>query len=241
MMKKIFFSIVGIIVICFGFFYLSKSRSFQFFGGMVNSIKTDKNMVALTFDDGPTSGNSERVLEILARHAVKASFFVIGQEIEKCPECLKSIIEAGHQVGNHSYSHQRMVFKTPSFIQEEIKKTDELIRNASYSGEILFRTPYGKRLFLATYYLWKYRKPNVFFDVEPETYVAGHKNIVDYVLQNTHSGSIILLHPMYGTGNQSLAGLDEIISSLKARGFQFVTVDELMKATGVRPNFWFVR
>ncbi|MFA7284290.1 MAG: polysaccharide deacetylase family protein [Candidatus Absconditabacterales bacterium] len=237
--KRILIVLCALLLACVGLFYISKSRNFQFFGGLVNNIQTQKRIVALTFDDGPSPGNTQKTLEILRNHGIKATFFLIGREIEAYPSGLQLIMQAGHQVGNHSYSHTRMVLKSPSFVVNEITKTDEIIREAGYTGEILFRTPYGKRLVITPYYLRQFHKPNIFFDVEPETYVQGSGALLEYALQHVHPGSIILLHPMYsGTGNQTLGMLDNLIVELKKRDFDFVTVDELLGQTNTVPHFW---
>jgi peptidoglycan-N-acetylglucosamine deacetylase len=96
---------------------------------------------------------------LLNDHDIKATFFLIGNEIEKNQEEAKAIVNEGHQIGNHTYSHQRMIFKSPLFIKEEIEKTDELIRHGGYKGEIDFRPPNGKKIvglpyYLSTHYTW---------------------------------------------------------------------------------------
>lgn len=238
-MKKILLWILIVLLVGIWLFYISKSRHVQFFGWIITRAETDKSLVALTFDDGPTSWNLNRMRDILNKHSVKASFFLIWRDIELCRDCAQTLVRDGHQIGNHSYSHERMVFKTPAFVKNEIQKTDELIKQAGYSGETMFRTPYGKRLLLTTYYLRKYHKPNVFWDVEPETYVSGSGNILNYTLERVRSGSIILLHPWYwGDENDSIQILDELIIRLKERWFEFVTVDELMKQTDTKVRFW---
>mgnify|MGYP000855363483 FL=1 len=205
---------------------------------MINNIQTDKNIVALTFDDGPTSGNTQKILDILKNHKIQATFFVIGEEIEKNTGELQKIISDGNQVGNHSYSHQRMVLKSPSWVRNEIQKTDDLIRAGGYgSGEIYFRTPYGKRLLITPYILRSMKKANIFFDVEPDTYVTSSGDILNYTLEKTHSGSIILIHAMYGEDNQSLAVLESIITGLQERGFSFVAVDQLLEQTNTPIKF----
>lgn len=230
MLKKTLIAITLFLALCIWLFYISKSRNFQFFWGLVNHAQTDNSIIALTFDDGPTSGNTQKILDILKKHDIKASFFLIGKDIEANPDQTIAIVQAWHQVGNHSYTHQRMVLKSPSFVRDEITRTDALITEAGYTGTIHFRTPYGKRLLITPYILRSLGKANIFFDVEPETYVSGSWAILDYTLEHTHSGSIILLHPMYmGEQNRSLEILDELIYKLKAKWFQFVTVDELLK------------
>ncbi|MFZ5376041.1 MAG: polysaccharide deacetylase family protein [Patescibacteria group bacterium] len=107
-------------------FQLSKSRSFQFFGEIVPRIKTEQKIVALTFDDAP-SGDIETVLQTLQDKQVKATFYVVGKSIEDHPEAMKKIIDRGMEVGNHSYTHQRFLLKSPHFIDQELQTTNRLM------------------------------------------------------------------------------------------------------------------
>src|SRR6185436_13476921 len=134
-------------------FQVSKSRTFQFFGEIVPRVNTQQKFVALTFDDGPIPGATEEVLSVLNEGGIKATFFVIGAELEQNLEQGRKLVAAGHELGNHSFSHSRMVLKTPSFVKFEIERTDELIRQTGYQGPIHFRPPFGKKLFVLPYYL----------------------------------------------------------------------------------------
>lgn len=210
---------------------ISKARTFQFFGGIVSWVETDKKIVALTFDDGPTK-NTGTVLEMLDKLGVKATFFVTGSELKQNPEAGRMIVQAGHELGNHSYSHNRMVFKSQSFIKKEIEETDSLIRQAGYQGDILFRPPYGKKLLGLPYYLNKQHRKSIMWDIEPESYPeigADTNKIVKYVAEKTKPGSIILLHVMYESRAKSVDSITGVINELKAKGYQFVTVSELLK------------
>ena len=104
------------------------SRTYQLFGGLTKQVETHQKVVALTFDDGPAD-NTNQILSLLEEYNTKATFFLIGAEIEKFPEEARRIAEEGHQIGNHTYSHNRMIFKTPSYYKDEIEKTDQLIQN----------------------------------------------------------------------------------------------------------------
>jgi chitin deacetylase len=153
-------AIFFVILICgfYAFWQVSKSRTFQLLGEIVPRVETSQKVVALTFDDGPTVEGTTQILSILREHNVKATFFLTGAEIEKNLEPAKQIVLAGHEVGNHSYTHERMFFKTPSFIEREIDETDKRIREAGYTGEIHFRSPFGKKFLLLPYYLSKRHK-----------------------------------------------------------------------------------
>ena len=227
-LSKLLIGILLIFLILFGLYKLMNSRSFQLFGGLTNYVDTDQKVVALTFDDGPTK-NVDEILPLLEQYNVKATFFLIGNEIEKNPEEAKKIVSAGHQVGNHTYSHDRMVLKSPSFIKEEIEKTDELIREVGYNGEIDFRPPYGKKMIGLPYYLNKVKKETITWTFEPDTYYSSAADKVEYVTKNIKPGSIILLHPMYDKTGNELKTIEEILQLLTKEGYKFVTVDELQK------------
>ncbi|MGF2616217.1 polysaccharide deacetylase family protein [Rossellomorea vietnamensis] len=227
MKKKMLFISIAMLSVFFlliGTYKLMNSRTVQLYGGLTNKVETNQKVVALTFDDGPTK-NVDPVLVLLNKYDVKATFFLIGNEIEKNQEEAIKIVEAGHQVGNHTYSHQRMVLKSPSFIKEEIEKTDDLIKSIGYEGEIDFRPPNGKKLAALPYYLDKNKKETITWNIEPDT--ADDK--VEYVKRNIKNGSIILLHPMYDQSGEQLKLLERIIKLLSEEGFEFLTVNELQE------------
>ncbi|OPJ56230.1 peptidoglycan-N-acetylglucosamine deacetylase [Alkalithermobacter paradoxus] len=124
-----------------------------------------------------------------------------------------------------------MVFKSLSFIKDEIERTDKLIRQIGYNGEITFRPPFGKRLLFLPYYLSKNQRDTILLSIEPETYpgiASDSTNIVNYITDNIESGSIILLHVMYESRIESLNAIEGIITSIKEQGYTFVTISELL-------------
>lgn len=234
-MKKIIISmsITILFFIATGYlcYELSKSRTFQFFGGLITKVETNEKIVALTFDDGP-GANTDKILDVLEKHDVKGTFYLTGFEIENFFDEGVKIVQAGHEIGNHSYSHNRMVFKSPSFLKDEIERTDDLIRQIGYEGEITFRPPYGKRLLFLPYYLSKNERNTILWNIEPETYpeiASDSNNIVNHIIDNIEPGSIILLHVMYESRKESLNAVEGIVTSLKKQGYTFVTVSELIK------------
>ena len=210
---------------------ISRSRSFQFFGGIVDQVETTEKVVALTFDDGPT-GKTDEILKILEELDVKATFFVTGRELNDNMDGGREIVAAGHELGNHSYSHKRMVLKAPSFIRREIDQTDRLIRDTGYTGDIHFRPPNGKKLLLLPYILKQYDKKTIMWNLEPDSYpdiAASSQNIVGHVVENITPGSIILLHVMYESRHESLNSVTGIVTELRAAGYEFKTVSELLE------------
>ena len=212
-------------------FQISKSRTFQFFGELIPRVNTQQKAVALTFDDGPIPGSTEEILSVLNEGGIKATFFVTGAELEQHPEQGRKLVAAGHELGNHSFSHSRMVLKTPSFVKFEIERTDELIRQTGYQGLIHFRPPFGKKLVLLPFYLSQHSRKSITWDVEPDSFPevgSDATKIVEYVLANAKPGSIILLHVMYPSRKESLKSVKGIIAGLKSRGYEFKTVSELL-------------
>lgn len=231
--RKKTFILTAIFIIWIGvtLYYLTKSRTFQFLGEIYSKVDTKQKVVALTFDDGPTK-NTDTILAILKAHNVKATFFINGDKIENHLNETKKIVSAGHELGNHSYSHQRMIFKTYNFIKDEIDRTDSLIRQSGYSGTINFRPPNGKKLFVLPYYLKQKNRKTIMWDVEPEAISDISESsdmIADYVVDNSSSGSIILLHVMFDNRKESLKSISKIIAGLEQKGFEFKTITELLE------------
>ena len=231
MMKKTLITAVVLSAALYGLWQLSSARSFQLFGELVQRVETDDKVVALTFDDGPSKRFTDEVLEILAAEQVTATFFVTGKEAEQNPDEVRQLYQAGHQLGNHSFSHPRMLFMSQATIASELERTDAAIRAAGYQGDILFRPPYGKKLLMLPRYLAKHNRTTIMWDLEPETDPKLAKNaqaMADYVINNARPGSIVLLHVMYQSRQTSREALPLILKGLKQQGYRFVTVNELL-------------
>ncbi|MGL5831061.1 MAG: polysaccharide deacetylase family protein [Candidatus Altimarinota bacterium] len=230
--KYIFIPLAAFVVMAIGFFAtltVMNLRNFQFFGELIDHVETDQKVVALTFDDSPSFG-SDQVLQILKEQGIRATFFSIGQNIEKYPEQFQNILSANMEVGNHSYSHQRNVFQSYDFYREEIDKTNQLIRAAGYSELIHFRPPYGKKLFGLPWYLAEQKIKTIMWDVELLENNLSAKQITDYIVSKTKPGSIILMHPFCEMECQAERdALPMIIEQLKNQGYQFLTVSELLE------------
>ena len=227
---------ISIIIIIFlliaggslGLYKLMNSRNYQVTGDLISDIETSEKVVYLTFDDGPTKETS-KIIDLLDDLNVKATFFLIGDNIEKNMEDAKLIAENGHDIGNHTYSHNRMIFKSPSFIKEEIDKTNELIKTIGYEKEIFFRPPYGKKLFILPQYLNKINQKTVMWNIEPESYEESCKSpetIANHVKENVKNGSIILLHPMNDSTGKILESIRLIVEQLQSEGYSFKLLSE---------------
>lgn len=231
-MRKAILIIFILIVVCIGsvyaLFQISKSRTFQFFGEFVHRVGTDKRIVALTFDDGPTEYGLE-VLDVLREKDVPATFYLVGENLEKNLDIGKRLVQDGHDLGNHSFTHQRFLLKSRSFIADEIEKTTALIRETGYAGNITFRAPYGKKLIGLPWYLSTHNIISVIWDVEPDTNGSSADFLTEYTIQNTRNGSIILIHPWCKECTGAREAVPRIIDALRESGYTFVTISELLK------------
>lgn len=204
---------------------IANSLNFQFFGVLVNQIDTKEKVVALTYDDGPNPPYTNQLLDILERNEIKATFFVIGKLVEKHPETVRLILSKGHEVGNHSYSHQQLIFKNPFFICSEIEKTDKLLRQLGAKQKIHFRAPYGRKLLVLPYILAKMRKKNILWNLDSKDYEAASSEVIEnYVLEHVRPGSIILMHDGGSERSQTLIATERLIKKLQSNGYVFKTI-----------------
>ncbi len=210
---------------------LSNARTFQIAGDLVHRVETSDKVVALTLDDGPTPAFTREVLKVLKDKGVPATFYLTGREAGISPDAVRDIQAHGHEIGNHSFSHQRMVFMPAEAIRAEVERSEQAIRAAGYAGPLTFRPPYGKKLFYLPYYLGRRAITTVMWDVEPEQSDKIGRDpakIVRFVGERVRPGSIILLHVMYPSRGASRAALPGMIDELTKQGYRFVTVSDLL-------------
>lgn len=196
----------------------------------VRSISTSERLVALTFDDGPDPRYTPRVLALLRMEGIHATFFQIGELVEKYPELARAVVTEGHIVGNHTYSHADIESATSEDIQTEIVRCEEAITKVTGQRPVLFRPPkghYNDRLFQILHnrgyhlILWK-------LCVEHKA-APTPVDMACRVIANTRPGTIILAHDGRLNREKDIEALPIIISGLKARGYRFVTIPELLE------------
>lgn len=204
---------------------ISKATCFTLTAEVVCRVETDEKLVALTFDDGPTELGVNAVLPVLERYGAKGTFFLVGASPDLTS--VRRIVAGGHEIGNHSLTHQRMVGRSMAFYDHEIRRTDAILRAAGAPKPTLFRPPYGKKLFGLplsvqrngyTLVMWDSGDPP---DRDPKVYAAK-------VLDDIRPGSITLIHPMFKSRQTERDALPLILEGLKQRGYRMVTVSELL-------------
>ena len=207
------------------------------FGKNIVHLSTDQRIVALTYDDGPNPPYTDRLLDVLAKHEVKATFFLIGKRIERHPETVDRMIAEGHQIGNHSYSHPVLGFLPPFYVRQQIERTDDLIRQHGIVEEIVFRAPMLTRFLPVAYQLAKLDRTHISCDVWSWDWTTQNpdkitKTVLKKTLSSTGAGSIIVLHDGKAenkNANRSgtIEATDRIITALKQDGYQFVRLSDV--------------
>jgi peptidoglycan-N-acetylglucosamine deacetylase len=209
----------------------------QLYGANVTGEARPSKRLALTYDDGPNDPYTGHLLDVLARHDVKATFFMMGKYVEERPKIAQQVFAEGHTVGNHSYSHPNLIFVGEAELRSQIARTQKALEDAGCGTPKLFRPPFGGRnprtfgivrelgltpiMWRVTCYDWSAKSPN---------------SIVKKAISQIKGGDIILLHDgghlALGTDrSHTVKATDEIIRRYKGEGFEFVTVPQMMKSS----------
>lgn len=192
----------------------------------------DKREVALTFDDAPDDVFTPKVLDILKREGVKATFFCVGNRIEKHPDVMRRIVAEGHIVGNHSYSHANLPKLSDEKFREEIRKTDRLIERYTGYTPSFVRAPYGNISEEQIKWLASQKRKIVGWNVDSLDWKSlSRDEVATNVLAHVKPGAIILQHSAGGAGEDltgTVEALPEIIRKLREDGVEFVTVARLL-------------
>lgn len=229
---------LGIAILCIVIgFFLTLSAVLpdnHVFGPVITEGQTDRKIVALTFDDGPYPPYTDQVLDILQEYRVPATFFLIGRNAEKHPELVKRILAEGHQLGNHTYNHVDLLKAERPEIVREIEKTEKTIADITGQRPQVVRPPHGFRDPVVLEVMSERHLKVVEWSVMSRDWTnPGVDVIVERTVSKVKNGSVILLHDgdgIAGTASraQTVEAVRHIIRELSARGYTFVTVNEIL-------------
>nr|DAM45928.1 MAG TPA: hypothetical protein [Caudoviricetes sp.] len=185
-------------------------------------VYTYENVVALTFDDGPGQ-STEKLLDGLKERNVKATFFLVGENIEGNEEIVKRMYDEGHLIGNHTFSHVQLTAVSEGKALEEVNETNEAIKAITGVRPYYIRPPYGM---LSSCMAEEIDMQSVLWTVDPEDWNTSDCGaVVRHVVKNAKNGDIILMHDIF---DSSVTAALEIVDRLKERGYVFVTADQLI-------------
>ncbi len=198
-------------------------------GSPIRFVKTQEKIALLSFDDGPSEPYTEQILDILKKHDAKATFFVVGINVKRFPHLIKRIMDEGHEIGNHSMTHQKLKGKSAAYIKNDIQKTDDLIRKTGYTKLIPFRAPFGQLSNNLSIALKELDKPHVLFNFLPKDWESPPPQVIhDRVMEKAQPGFIITLHDGWKQRKNTVLATEMIVKSLKAKGYRFVTSSEFI-------------
>ena len=199
-----------------------------------SSCHVDGPYIAMTFDDGPSVGNTTRLLDILKQRNIKVTFFMIGPNVVAHPEIARRALAEGHEVGNHSWTHPQLSKLSDQRVTEEITKTQEAIKNATGFTPTILRPPYGaitkrQRQWIEN----QFGLSVILWSVDPLDWKRpGASVITQRILSGAQSGAIILSHDIH---QETVDAMPATLDALLAKGFKFVTVSELIAMNHPKP------
>ncbi|WP_084031619.1 polysaccharide deacetylase family protein [Anaerobacillus arseniciselenatis] len=195
----------------------------------------EQKLVALTFDDGPDSHYTPQILDILKEKNVRATFFVMGQQVEHYPNIMKRIVEEGHGIANHTWSHPQLPQVMTSQLKEEVTTTQNIMQKTVGRSPDLFRPPFGALTKSDALVLQEMGMRNIMWTVDTLDWSGlSAEEILAIVHRDISPGGIILQHnfqphaPTARLLDGSVEALQQIIDDLRAKGYQFVTVQTLL-------------
>src|SRR6266852_1269096 len=217
--------------------YQSMAPAGQWLGRTFKGLKRPSKQLSLTYDDGPNDPHTLRLLEVLAKHNVRATFFLIGRYVQQRPDIARELVKAGHVIGNHTFTHPLLTFKSTGELRTQLVGCERALTEAVGEHSNLFRPPFGGR------------RPAVLRVARPMGLEPIMWNVTGYdwnapsvdhierkVTSKVRGGDVILLHDgghrAFGTDRSyTVAATDRLISRYKSEGFEFVTIPEMMGRT----------
>ncbi|MBV9690196.1 MAG: polysaccharide deacetylase family protein [Ktedonobacteraceae bacterium] len=187
--------------------------------------------VALTFDDGPSLYYTPQVLTILHQYGVHATFFTIGENVRLYPELVQQEYYAGHVIGNHSWDHPYLTQRSAASVYSELSRTGDMIQQTIGIRPTLFRPPYGAINAQVEFQASRLGLISVVWNVDTRDWDQPRSTesvIINNVLKGVSNGSIVLMHDAGGNRSRTIATLPKIIVALRQRGYQLVTISQLL-------------
>lgn len=220
------------------FWWACATPSSTFFRPVLNRGPREGKRISLTFDDGPSEQFTEQILGILREHRVLATFFVCGRNVEKHPDLLRHIVAEGHEIGNHTYSHPYLYFKSRRRIAQEIDRTQAIIEKIAGFRPNLFRPPYGARWFGLIPSLLERGMHLVLWSATGYDWSKDAPGITQATLRGLKPGAVILLHDGRETHptaeidrSPTVVALPAIIAGARELGYTFAPLRDFLSCT----------
>jgi peptidoglycan/xylan/chitin deacetylase (PgdA/CDA1 family) len=221
--------------------YQSMAPTGQWYGQTFIGLARGSRQIALTYDDGPNDPHTLRLMEVLAKHGARATFFLIGRYVQRRTDIVRELVQAGHVVGNHTFTHPLLIFKTEAEIRKELSECHAALTDAMGEHSNLFRPPFGGRRPAVLRIARELGLDPVMWNVTGYDWNAPSARVIEQkVTKQTRGGDVVLLHDgghtqMGADRSQTVVATDHLLTRYKAEGYEFVTVPEMMaKLAGSR-------
>jgi len=214
--------------------YQSMAPTGQWYGQTFTRLARGSRQIALTYDDGPNEPHTLRLLEVLAKHGAKATFFLIGQFVRHRPDIAVEILKAGHTIGNHTLTHPLLIFKGEAEIRRELSECHAALTDAVGEHSNLFRPPFGGRRPAVLRIAREMGLAPVMWSVIGYDWNAPRAEVIEQkVAKQIRGGDVILLHDgghqqVGANRSQTIIATDRLLSRYTPEGYEFVTVAEMM-------------
>ncbi|MDG1357340.1 MAG: polysaccharide deacetylase family protein [Akkermansiaceae bacterium] len=189
--------------------------------------RTDLPYIAMTFDDGPHPQNTPRLLDMLRERNIKATFYVVGRNVDLYPHIVRRMVAEGHEVGNHTWTHRNLTRLSNDSVRSEMDRTRNVIVSACGVVPRTMRPPYGALRESQRAWIYKeYGYPTIMWNVDPNDWKRpGVSVVTSRILESTRNGSIVLAHDLH---KPTVDAMPDTLDGLLRRGFQFVTISQLL-------------
>jgi peptidoglycan/xylan/chitin deacetylase (PgdA/CDA1 family) len=221
--------------------YQSLAPTGQWYGRTFAGGLRGSKQIALTYDDGPNDPHTLKLLDVLAKHGARATFFMIGRFVRQRPDIARAVAQAGHVIGNHTFTHPRLIFE--SEVQTRIQLVDchQALQDAIGEHSTLFRPPFGGRRPATLRIAHELGLKTVMWNVTGYDWNAPPAAVIEKkVVQQTRGGDVILLHDgghraMGADRAQTVIATENLIRRCKDEGYTFVTVEEMLAVSRQLP------
>ncbi len=222
--------------------YQSMSPTGQWYGRTFTGLPRGSKKLALTFDDGPNDPFTPQLLDVLARHDVKATFFMLGKYARLRPDLARAVAGAGHVVANHTFSHPNLIFLPEARVQAEIQDCECALADAVGQHSNLFRPPFGGRRPASLRMARSLGLQPIMWNITGWDWKAPSADYIEQkIASRIRGGDVILLHDggheRMGTDrSHTVSACDRVITRCKAEGYEFVTIPEMMETAPSHPS-----
>jgi peptidoglycan/xylan/chitin deacetylase (PgdA/CDA1 family) len=216
--------------------YQSMAPTGQWYGSTFTGLARGTKQLALTYDDGPNDPHTLRLLEVLAKHNARATFFLIGRYVRQRPEIAREVVKAGHVVGNHTFTHPLLTLKSAAEVRQELSDCRSALHDAVGEHSNLFRPPFGGRRPAVLRVARELGLEPVMWNVTGYDWNAPPSAVIEQkVSRQIRGGDVILLHDgghkqMGVDRSQTVTATDHLISRYKSDGYEFVTIPQMLGA-----------